>query len=115
MTVAASLPATTDAQPPSSPPSPSLPPSSSGYDQRVLTLAGNFAQKVDQFEALGQWTTKGDLVRSEHQDCIARRRLRASLRYSAIGVVRCSIKMDFWCPLALGSPFLFGPTNGNPR
>ena len=38
MTGAASLPATTDAQRPSSPPSPSQPPSSSGYDQSVLTL-----------------------------------------------------------------------------
>src|SRR3546814_6945725 len=101
MTGAASLPATTDAQPPSSPPSPSLPPSSSGYDQRVLTLAGNFAQKVDQFEGSGQWPTKGDLVRSEHHDCIARRRLRASLRYYAIGKVRCLIKKGFCCPVAL--------------
>ena len=38
-TGAASPPAMIAAQPPSSPPSPSLPPSSSGCDQRVLTLA----------------------------------------------------------------------------
>ena len=46
-------PATTAAPPPSSRLSPSRPPSSSGYDQRVLTLISRY-RRLRQFDAL-QW------------------------------------------------------------